>query len=304
MSDEVLTPEEKQAIAESVQTSDSTEVVDLTQGDRTLRRRIREINPAVQRFGRAIREVVLRVLGLVDDAPESSPELIGPAKAIQEVVSSPASLRIQVAGDDVGFVVLDAITCFALVEHAFGTGFERETTWTPPTRASLTEIERAAIHDVLDRVAKAVSEVLHATLPDNFEIRCKWTDVTASAFDGVDIALLVKAPIQIGNQLGYGALIGLPGIVDVLGGNSLDLEETRHWVLEGVKESPVDFIAVLGRVALSMDELEALRVGDVMWLDSGRSEPIDVEIQDVAKFRAEPVHRNGMLSVELVSEVS
>lgn len=304
MSNDVLTPEEREAIAESVRDSDASEVLDLTQGDRTLRRRLRSINPSVQRFGKSVREVVFRVLGLSDDATESAPELVGPAQAIQETVASPAIMRISVAGDEVGFVVLDPITCFALVEHKFGTGFDRHTQWELPNRSNLTPIEMESIRDVLERIAKAVQDSLAASLSSEMPIVTRWADVSASAFEGIDIALLVKSPMQIGNQLGYAALIGLPGIIDVLGGSSMDIEEARAWVIEGVKDSPTDVIAVLGRVSLSISELIALVPGDVMWLESGRSEPISVEVSDVPKFRAEPVHRNGMLSVELVSEVS
>ncbi len=304
MSEDVLTPEEKEAIAESVRDSDPTEVVDLTQGDRTLRRRLRNINPAVQRFGKSVREVVFRVLGLSDDTPESAPELVGPSQAIQETVSAPAAMRITVAGEEVGFVVLDPVTCFALVEHKFGTGFDRHTQWDLPNRANLTTIEIESIRDVLERIGKAVHDSLVASVTGQTSVSTRWAEVSASAFDGIDIALLVKSPIQIGSQLGYVALIGLPGIIDVLGGNSFDTGESRAWVTEGVKDSPTDIIAVLGRVHLSLNELIALVPGDVMWLDSGRSEPISVEVSDVPKFRAEPVHRNGILSVELVAEVS
>lgn len=303
MTDDVLTPEEKEAIAESVREGDDVEVVDLTQGDRTLRRRLRHINPAVQRFGRSVREVIARILGLVDGAPESSPELVGPAQAIQEVMSAPAVLRVSVNGDEVGFVLLDTVVCFALVEHQFGNSFDRHTEWTPPDRSSLTEIEKASIGEILQRVRRNVVDGLTQTLSEDKVVEARWADVTASAFDGIDIALFVKTPMQIGTQQGYGALLGLPSIIDVLGGQSLDNSQTRAWVTEGVLAGPVDLVAVLGTVRLGLHELIALEPGDALWLDNGRSEPITVEVQDVSKFRAEPVHRNGMISLNLVSEV-
>ncbi|MEO0813088.1 MAG: hypothetical protein AAFY60_09520, partial [Myxococcota bacterium] len=86
MNDEILTREEREAIAEAVRESDAPELLDLTQGERTLRRRVRAINPSVQRFGKSVREVVLRVLGLVDDAPDPLPELVGPGHALHGIV--------------------------------------------------------------------------------------------------------------------------------------------------------------------------------------------------------------------------
>ncbi|MEL6547983.1 MAG: hypothetical protein AAFQ82_25380, partial [Myxococcota bacterium] len=271
MNDEILTREEREAIAEAVRESDAPELLDLTQGERTLRRRVRAINPSVQRFGKSVREVVLRVLGLVDDAPDPLPELVGPGHALHGIVSSPAVMRVSVAGEEVGFVALDTVTCFALVEHKFGTAFGRRTRWNPPARNTLTPIELESIRDVLDRIAKSVEDALTLSAFGDLQVRTRWADVGASAFEGVDIVLLIQVPIQIGSQRGYGTLIGLPEIVDILGGQSMNSDASRAWVVEGVKGSPTDVRAVLGRAGVSLAELVSIQSGDVIWLDSGRT---------------------------------
>ena len=74
---------------------------------------------------------------------------------------------------------------------------------------------------------------------------------------------------------------------------------TRH--LSGpVAGSPIELMVELARCRLSVDEAAQLEKGDVVLFDLPPGEPIDVKVQDRARFRARLGTHDGRYAVEVV----
>lgn len=76
-------------------------------------------------------------------------------------------------------------------------------------------------------------------------------------------------------------------------------ETTDLRVVHSVEEVPVDVIAELGRITMSVAEIGALRVGDTMRLPVAVNGAVNVRVEDVALFHGRPTTSGSQLAVEL-----
>ncbi len=62
--------------------------------------------------------------------------------------------------------------------------------------------------------------------------------------------------------------------------------------------------AHLGRTRLSLGELLALQEGDILRLDRGPSDLVDVRVEGVVKYEAHPMGRGGNHAIEVVRKMA
>ena len=64
----------------------------------------------------------------------------------------------------------------------------------------------------------------------------------------------------------------------------------------------LNLLAEVGRTQISLDEVKDLKVGDVIQLDRDITDPIDLLVEGVLKFKVKPVQTNKYYGVEVVDE--
>ena len=62
---------------------------------------------------------------------------------------------------------------------------------------------------------------------------------------------------------------------------------------------PVD--AILGQTVLPLSEIAHLQVGDIVQLSSNPNEPIQVEVEGVPRFHAQPGRRGEQSAVQITN---
>jgi len=74
----------------------------------------------------------------------------------------------------------------------------------------------------------------------------------------------------------------------------------RHSIVESLNEVTTDSAVILGRSTLSIGDLIKLKPGDIITLDSNRSDLLDFRVQDTPKFDVVPMERSGFLAAKVV----
>jgi flagellar motor switch protein FliM len=76
-------------------------------------------------------------------------------------------------------------------------------------------------------------------------------------------------------------------------------DEVRVWLNQSVMQVTMPMAMELGHTVLSLADVYALQVGDVIKLDELKDSHIDVRVGNQVRFKARPGTLNGHMAVEL-----
>jgi flagellar motor switch protein FliM len=182
-----------------------------------------------------------------------------------------------------------------------------------PDRVDLTAIEQKILSrlskGVLNQIFKAWEPIVSMSLKSSiFE-----KDYELLALKKADKLVVVEFELSFGEvkeiiQIGYTSTFLREVISDNINqsqsfvATSLDDSEIRSFQAT-IKNMPLTLKVLLGQINMGIDDLNQIKVGDVLPLKQKISQPLNILAEDKIKFKAYPGQSDGHRSVKLVEIV-
>ena len=182
-----------------------------------------------------------------------------------------------------------------------------------PDRVDLTAIEQKILSrlskGVLNQIFKAWEPIVSMSLKSSiFE-----KDYELLALKKADKLVVVEFELSFGEvkeiiQIGYTSTFLREVISDNINQSqsfvvtSLDDSEIRSFQAT-IKNMPLTLKVLLGQINMGIDDLNQIKVGDVLPLKQKISQPLNILAEDKIKFKAYPGQSDGHRSVKLVEIV-
>lgn len=191
-----------------------------------------------------------------------------------------------------GLLVLDAPMIFSLIEYFFGgtgKGYYK------PEGREFTPIEQKMIHKVVLMFFDDMEEAWKPVYPMKpIYVRSEMNPQFVTIVTPVDVVIKVEFILEIeGKQckaflcIPYGAVE--PIKEKLYSAFSADRDELDVKWLErlnaALREIPITLTGVLGRAAISVEQLLNVQIGDTILLDTRADEDVVVKVEGTGKFR-------------------
>ncbi len=304
-----FTPEEMEALRADMQQQPKerlAETVDLVTGDHSFRKNVPAIERRLELFAGPAQGLVTRALRRATDCKLQPADVIGPRTAYGVMRELVIVVELFSPGNGVlGFLGFEPDLAFLLIERTFGAASgDDETPFAAPNRAKLSDVERETLVPIL----KELTSDLAARLFEDSEVTMKANSTPGGlppeVPSRVETTLVWRVLFDMGGQRTSAmTLVLLPSLVDLVVRRS-DAETENiapDWIPRHMKALPVEMAAMLGTATINVQELLALKVGDLLRLDRGADDAVPVLVEGAKKFLGRPVQRNGAFGVELVT---
>lgn len=210
-----------------------------------------------------------------------------------------------------GILEFQSPVVFSMIERLFG-GYGG---YTVGNRA-LTEIERTIIERVTQQMLDIFREVWAANIIDIhprvelIESNPQFAQIVSPS----EMVILISLATKIGQTEGITHFclpyIVLEPVLDRLSAHywfAKDIKEEdpaqRRFLQQQIESTTIPVRVVLGRTSITVKELLAIQVGDVVPVDRGIDHDIDVYIGNRCKFAAKPGRRSNRLAVQITGFV-
>lgn len=285
---------------------------DLTNQDRIIRGRMPGLEMANERFARMFRTSLSGLLRKVVSVSCISVDTLKFGE-FMKTLPLPTSLHLfrmdPLRGS--AFVVIESKLIFVLVDILFG-GAGKE-----PYRIEgreFTAIENRLIKKVVLAVLADMEKAWQALMEVKFiyqmsEVNPQFVQVVPPA----DVVVVVNFEIEMEYTSGILSLCipysTLEPIRERLecGLLSEQRETDREWsrrIFHALREAQVEAVVELGRTQIKTRKVVELKKGDVIVLDNGSLDPLDVFVEGVLKFKAHPGTHKGSLAVQIARLVN
>jgi flagellar motor switch protein FliM len=288
---------------------DPSEVMtyDLTSQDRIIRGRMPTLEMTNEKFARMFRSTLSSLLRKVTSVSAISVDMVKFGEFLK-TIPVPTSMHLfrldPLRGS--GLMIVESKIIFMLVDIIFGgsgkntfkiegrefTAIESniikkvvlsalgdmEKAWRPLAELSTT-YQRSEINPQFAQLVSPTDVVVVS----NFEIEVEYS----SGIISICIPYATLEPIRDKLQAGY---------------QSEQLEIDKTWINRfktGLFTAGIDVTANLGHVQISTGEVMNLKKGDVIPLDRYVSDPLDIMIEGVPKFRGKPVTYRGSQAIQI-----
>ncbi len=262
------------------------------------------IRPLQTYFAARFRTMVQMVVGSVDQSTY--------AEFIRSV-SNPSVICPFSMAPLPGTCVIDVnpVVAFPMLDRLFGGPGGA----LPQTRP-LTEIESSVMHGVIEGTLNAYAEawknILNFTMvAGNIDMNPVFVQVAAPS----EIVITVAIDVRIGEHVGVITFclphLTLEPILDKLSAHNWFKTQSREvrpadlMALESrVSVARVNVVAELGRTHLAVGEILDLSAGDVIMLDTPRTQPVQVYVGNQPKFIGRPGRIRGRMAIEILGDLT
>ncbi len=305
--DDILSPEDIEALVRQLRDDGSDPVVDLATA-----RRIRY--PAPRDLTRPEREVVRERLSTASQAMQAAMSAaLKSTVRIELVEVIPVSerafldatagfvrvpLAIPGAGGARAHVALEPVLALALVDRALSCG-EPEI----PERKTLTPVEEEILDGFLRRGLEAFFDSPAFTAAGRFRVagpdaKKAEAEPEDEAAHGVHFLLSVGGAVPPGELRGF--LPDPPARQALsIGKARTATPDDRRRLQAAIQRVPIAISVVVGRASCGVDEISALEAGDVIALDSGPAGAVEVRMGRSARFSARIGRQGRHLAVRI-----
>lgn len=282
---------------------------DLTSQERIIRGRMPTLEIIHQRFSRTFRSAISAMLRRVVDVALVSTDMIKFGEFLK-TLPVPTSLHIFKMEPLRGFalVVLETKLVFALVDVLFG-GTAR--TQVKVEGRDFTPIETY----IIKRIVLKLLEDLHAAWRPVHELNIEYSRSEVNPqFAGIvppsDLVVVVTFEMEIEDQQGNLSFCIPYSMIEPIraklhaGFQSDRLEIDHAWLnrlQERIMGAEVDLVSTLGKSMIDAGDLMRLRVGDIIPLETGEDEEIDIMVEGICKFKGRPGAIRGQTALEVSS---
>lgn len=280
---------------------------DLTSQKRIIRGRIPALEIVHQRFSRSFRSAISSMLRRVVDVSLVCTDMIKYGEFLKSL-PVPTSLHIFKMDPLRGFglVVLETKLVFALVDVLFG-GSAR--THVRVEGRDFTPIENYIIKRIVLKLLEDLREAWRPVRKLNIEYsRSEVNPQFAGIVPPSDLVVVVTFEMEIKDQQGNLSICIPYSMIEpirakLLAGFKSDrLEVDYAWLkcLQArIMGAEVSLVSNLGKATIDAGDLVKLRVGDVIPLDTGESDEIQIFVEGVAKFKGRPGTIKGKTALEI-----
>lgn len=180
----------------------------------------------------------------------------------------------------------------------------------------LTDIEKT----VIERVIMRILELLEDSWSTVVDVRFRFESMESNPFfvqicSPSDMVLVVIMKLKVSDIEGMVSLCFpyflMEPIMDRLSSQQWFAstshkadDEVRRWLNNSVMQVKMPMAMELGHTVLSLADVYALQVGDVIKLDELKDSHIDVRVGNQIRFKARPGTLNGHMAVELTQVLS
>lgn len=286
----------------------SITVSELFGQDKSVRQNANRREKRLAEFAQLAADVTARNLGLGGVEHSAESEVLGVGGVREALDSLCAGGRFRQDQRPIGAVGVDPELAFTLVEHAFGAMLEGEDAPapTPLARRTLTPVESAVVTPYLTEISQSLIQALPGV--KEADGKPSFEATTLSTFElpsDIESALLWRVQMSFAGRSGTVQAVIFPSWLSLELATQLnedaDLRRHLHRHIEALE---VNVVAELGTKHMSLDALANLAPGDVLRLDSHQSDTLPLKAAGATIFLGKPVHRNGVLAFEIVSEVT
>jgi flagellar motor switch protein FliM len=212
-----------------------------------------------------------------------------------------------------GMIKIDLGLMYAVIDRLLG-----GPGWIPEKLRELTEIERALVTKFLSRIFASYREAWNylATISFKIEAMDSNPQLIPRIIPLDQMVAVVTTELQIGDTVGSMTFCLPYAVLSKIGPQLAEFqwspnvhtgrevtEEDIHKLAMNLGHADVDIDVDLGRTVVSLRELVAMKVGDVLVFDNETSEPLSVHVNGCEKFHVYPgVHRDR-LAVQIADVV-
>jgi flagellar motor switch protein FliM len=282
---------------------------DLTSQERIIRGRMPTLEIIHQRFSRTFRSAISSMLRRVVEVSLVSTDMIKFGEFLK-TLPVPTSLHIFKMEPLRGFalVVLETKLVFALVDVLFG-GSAR--TNVKAEGRDFTSIETY----IIKRIVVKLLEDLHTAWRPVHELNIEYSRSEVNPqFAGIvppsDLVVVVTFEMQIEEQQGNLSLCIPYSMIEPIRGKlhagfQSDRLEVDHAWLDRLQErimgAEVSLVSMLGKSMINAGDLMRLQVGDIIPLETGEDEELDIMVEGISKFKGRPGVIRGQTALEVSS---
>lgn len=280
---------------------------DLTSQERIIRGRMPTLEIIHQRFSRSFRGAISSMLRRVVDVALVSTDMIKFGEFLK-TLPVPTSLHIFKMEPLRGFalVVLETKLVFALVDVLFG-GSAR--TQVKVEGRDFTPIETY----IIKRIVLKLLEDLHSAWRPVHELNIEYSRSEVNPqFAGIvppsDLVVVVTFEMEIEDQPGNLSFCIPYSMIEPIraklhaGFQSDRLEMDHAWLnrlQERIMGAEVNLISLLGQAMIGAGDLMKLKVGDIIPLDKGETDELEILVEGVCKFKGKPGTIEGNTALEI-----
>ncbi len=280
---------------------------DLTSQERIIRGRMPTLEIIHQRFSRTFRSAISAMLRRVVDVALVSTDMIKFGEFLK-TLPVPTSLHIYKMEPLRGFalVVLETKLVFALVDVLFG-GSAR--THVKVEGRDFTPIETY----IIKRIVLKLLEDLHGAWRPVHELNIEYSRSEVNPqFAGIvppsDLVVVVTFEMEIEDQQGNLSFCIPYSMIEPIraklhaGFQSDRLEIDHAWLnrlQERIMGAEVNMMSHLGQAMIGAGDLMKLKVGDIIPLETGEEDEVDIMVEGVCKFKGKPGTLNGKTALEV-----
>lgn len=288
--------------------------VDLASGDGAVRDALRALPRSERRAEDLLRRAVTTIAGCKAHVVTEGAELTTGRAAMKALPPGFAAVTLTCDGSNVGFLALGPRLVAFLLDRRLGTPVSTmpsenaSTAPAPEPRVRLTALDQRLLRPVLRSIA--------TTLADAFSEQLRpcglgaFLGSAAELTDAVERLAVLRATLHV-------TLPHQPvdSVSFVVGGSAIrakprDGVSTKPksptpnpWLVESLSATRVEVSARLGGAATTLDRLRAMRVGDIVLLDTSEGDALGLYVEGVQKGAGTPAMKRGRVALELRSAV-
>lgn len=299
-------------IAAKADEYDKLKVYDFKRPDKFSKDQLRAIQMIHESFARQMTTVLSTLIRSIVSADVASVEQLAYEEFVNYMVQPTVIGMIEMHPFEGSMLIeINPALVFTIIDRMLGgrgtfTGGIRE----------LTDIEKT----VIERVIMRILELLEDSWSTVVDVRFRFESMESNPFfvqicSPSDMVLVVIMKLRISDVEGMVSLCFpyflMEPIMDRLSSQQWFAstshkadEEMRKWLNNSVMQVKMPMAMELGHTVLSLADVYALQVGNVIQLDERKNSEIDVRVGNQVRFKARPGTMNSHMAVEITQVLS
>ncbi|MBQ7220081.1 MAG: flagellar motor switch protein FliM [Synergistaceae bacterium] len=300
------------AIANQIDENAKLKVYDFKRPDKFSKDQLRAIQMIHESFARQMTTVLSTLIRSIISAEVASVEQLAYEEFVNYMVQPTVIGMIEMHPFEGSMLIeINPALVFTMIDRMLG----GKGTFTGNVR-ELTDIEKT----VIERVIMRILELLEDSWSTVVDVRFRFESMESNPFfvqicSPSDMVLVVIMKLRVSDVEGMVSLCFpyflIEPIMDRLSSQQWFAstshkadDEIRGWLNNSVMQVKMPLAMELGHTVLSLSDVYALQVGDVIKLDELKDSEIDVRVGNQIRFKARPGTLNGHMAVELTKVLS
>ena len=290
--------------------NDGLTLFDLTSQDRIIRGRMPALDIINDRFARLFRITLSNSLRKLVDVSVESSNLMKFGEYLN-YLPIPSCLNLIKLNPlkGAGIISIEARLLFALLNFYFG-GIHNERT--KIEGRDFSSIEMNLITKIINLMFDDLKKSWNPIYSIKWEyLRTEINPRFVTLVPPSDVVINSVFEIEIENVKGFISLVIPYSSIEPIKGFLQSSLQNEHMEIDTtwikrirnkLMNTELNLLAEVGRTQISVNEVKGLKVGDVIQLDRDITDPIDLLIEGVLKFKVKPVQTKKYYGIEVVSE--